>query len=405
MSLIHLYTESFYEQLRRGSRRSAQAIVPLVMALVCPQKIVDVGCGTGEWLAVFKEYGVQDCLGIDADTVEPHLLQIPLTDLWIYDLEQPIVCDRTFDLVVSLEVAEHLPPECAETFVQSLTQLGAVILFSAAIPHQGGTHHVNEQWQTYWVERFQQRGYQAIDCLRKQVWSNDTVEPWYAQNMLLFVREDCLDCYPALQAELKQTYPNALTTVHPKIYLKHVNASATETQKRTPSRQSVVSTDMGTELRLNENRFGSLEMEITAVQFLDQRRNAIATLLSGDSLWIAIDYVAPLAIEAPIFNVTLLRDDDLVCYDTNTQSAGITLSTIEGTGKIELCLSRLDLNTGRYYVDVGVYEKDWTYAYDYHWRVYPLNVQAQHQQSGVLSLPCQWQTSTLLRDEAQNSRS
>ena len=62
------------------------------------------------------------------------------------DLAQPLQIDRRFDLALSLEVAEHLPPECGSEFVQTLTDLSSVILFSAAIPFQGGTDHLNEQW-------------------------------------------------------------------------------------------------------------------------------------------------------------------------------------------------------------------------------------------------------------------
>ena len=93
-----------------------------------------------------------------------------------------------WEMILSLEVGEHLPKECAETFVYSLTQLAPVILFSAAIPFQGGTQHVNEQWQDYWVKHFQNKGYVAIDCIRNRVWGNERVEVWYAQNILIFAK-------------------------------------------------------------------------------------------------------------------------------------------------------------------------------------------------------------------------
>ena len=100
--------------------------------------------------------------------------------------------DREFDLVPSLEVAEHLPKPCAEEFVDSLTRLGSSILFSAAIPLQGGKHHLNEQWPAYWARYFQERGYVAIDCIRDKIWQDDNVEFWYARNILIFVRKKAL---------------------------------------------------------------------------------------------------------------------------------------------------------------------------------------------------------------------
>ena len=92
-------------------------------------------------------------------------LPIPKKNFFAVDLKRPLQLERRFDLVLSLEVAEHLPEECAATFVESLIGLGSVILFSAAIPFQGGTHHVNEQWSNYWVKNFQEREYVVIDTL------------------------------------------------------------------------------------------------------------------------------------------------------------------------------------------------------------------------------------------------
>jgi hypothetical protein len=94
-----------------------------------------------------------------------------------------------------------------------------VILFSAAIPFQGGTNHVNEQWPEYWVKHFQDRNYVVIDCLRKQIWQNDNVEWWYAQNILIFVQREHLARHPRLQRECENTADNPMPLVHPKKYL------------------------------------------------------------------------------------------------------------------------------------------------------------------------------------------
>jgi hypothetical protein len=61
---------------------------------------------------------------------------------------------RTFDLAICLEVAEHLPPEAAEGFIDSLTRLAPVVLFSAAITFQVGNQHLNGQWPDYWATLF-----------------------------------------------------------------------------------------------------------------------------------------------------------------------------------------------------------------------------------------------------------
>jgi SAM-dependent methyltransferase len=213
------YNEQFYQNIKERSRRSAKEVIPLVLELIQPRSVVDVGCGAGTWLSVFKEFGIDDFLGVDGDWVDKKMLEIPEERFLAFDLTTPLRIDKQFDLVVSLEVAEHLPSECAEMLVESLTRLGPVILFSAAIPFQGGTHHVNEQWPEYWVKFFRERRYFVIDCIRKKIWQNDNVEWFYAQNILMFVRWDYLENHPLLKKEFENTSTCQLSIVHPKKYL------------------------------------------------------------------------------------------------------------------------------------------------------------------------------------------
>jgi SAM-dependent methyltransferase len=215
------YTNDFYQIVQEGSRQSAKEIIPLVIELIKPESVIDIGCGVGTWLSVFKEYGIEDVLGVDGDYVDKKLLEIPEERFLTFDLKKPFRLDRQFDLVISLEVAEHLPQERAETFVDSLTRLGSVILFSAAIPFQGGTEHLNEQWLDYWAKYFIEKGYVAIDCIRDRVWQNDKVEFWYAQNILVFARRECLDLekFNLLRKSFEKTSISQISLVHPKKYL------------------------------------------------------------------------------------------------------------------------------------------------------------------------------------------
>ena len=213
------YTESFFDDLKAGSKQSATEIVPLILELLKPSSVVDIGCGSGEWLSVFNKHGVEDILGVDGNYVDRSSLAISSDKFLPLDLTQPFTINRKFDLVVSLEVAEHLPAESAEIFIDSLTKLGSVVLFSAAIPFQGGTHHVNEQWQTYWIELFGNKDYQVIDCVRPWVWQNPNVEYWYAQNTLVFVRQDYLEQHQNLKDKWEKSDENRYSLVHPRMYL------------------------------------------------------------------------------------------------------------------------------------------------------------------------------------------
>jgi SAM-dependent methyltransferase len=213
------YDRAFYERLHSGAKHSAEVVAPLVLQLLPVRSVVDVGCGDATWLAAFQELGVSDILGIDGDYVERDLLQIPQERFRPMDLTKPFHFDRTFDLAVSLEVAEHLPADRAAAFVECLTLTAPAILFSAAIPHQGGGGHVNEQWPEEWATLFQKHGYLPIDCIRRRIWQNDSVDWWYAQNTLLFARSDLVERTPALKAELDKTDLRQLSLVHPRQYL------------------------------------------------------------------------------------------------------------------------------------------------------------------------------------------
>ena len=180
------YNPKFYRELA-SAQESAREILPLVLDVVKPASVIDIGCGTGNWLAIAHELGVRDILGIDGPWVKAQLA-IPPEKFIEHDLSTPLKLDRRFDLALSLEVAEHLPPSTAQIFVQSLCDAADVVVFSAAIPGQGGRRHVNEQWPAYWAELFADCGYQGYDFLRPRIWSNPRVTWHYAQNSLIFAR-------------------------------------------------------------------------------------------------------------------------------------------------------------------------------------------------------------------------
>jgi SAM-dependent methyltransferase len=213
------YTKEYYQALREGARKSAEAIVPLVMGLLHPRSVIDVGCGDGTWLSVFRQFGAREILGIDREYVTGEILEVPEKEFLSHDLRLPLWMDRKFDLVVSLEVAEHLPGEHAETYVDSLTRLGPAVLFSAAVPYQGGTEHVNEQWPDYWVELFGRKGFVVLDPIRKQIWGHAGIDWWYSQNILMFMKREYLEENPELQAERKDTRESQLSIVHPRMFL------------------------------------------------------------------------------------------------------------------------------------------------------------------------------------------
>jgi SAM-dependent methyltransferase len=212
------YTEDFYTEIRDGSLASARAVVPELLTLLEPKSVVDIGCGTGAWLSAFREKGIEDVRGVDGDYVKRNALLIPQENFQAADLTQPLSLGRRFDLAISLEVAEHIAPERAGIYVDNLTRLSDVIAFSAAIPHQTGHGHVNEQWPDYWRDLFEKRGYRVVDAMRKRIWTLKNVERWYKQNLLIYVKADRLSDYPALAKEAAEPQ-TMLALVHPETFL------------------------------------------------------------------------------------------------------------------------------------------------------------------------------------------
>lgn len=179
---MNVYDQDFRETIDAGSFQSAIEVVPTLSNLISPRgSILDVGCGEGQWLRAFKDLG-HTVKGIDSGVQARYLEDYEYIE---HDISTSFPEPIEVDLWVTLEVAEHLYADRADPFVDYLTKCGNLGLFSAAIPGQGGTHHVNEQWPEYWVEKFAQRGFACSGALRLEFWDNENVENWYRQNMLL----------------------------------------------------------------------------------------------------------------------------------------------------------------------------------------------------------------------------
>lgn len=105
------------------------------------------------------------------------------------------------------------------------------MLFSAAIEAQGGTHHVNEQWPEYWIERFSEQGYQVLDVIRWCVWNDPSVTWWYKQNLLLFASPQALSERPDLASVRERPMPPPRSVVHPELYLERMEELTRELEK------------------------------------------------------------------------------------------------------------------------------------------------------------------------------
>lgn len=204
-----IYPADFYADRRRSTAHAATRILSALPKALSRNSVADIGCGTGTWLASALADGAASAFGIEGDWVKPDMLDDPRIVFAPQDLEQRFTGPRV-DLALSLEVAEHLTPARAESFVADLVALAPAIVFSAAVPGQGGVNHLNEQWQSFWAALFARHGYQSFDVIRPAIWADAEIPAWYKQNVVLY-----LDTAMAARLALTPTPSALLDVVHP----------------------------------------------------------------------------------------------------------------------------------------------------------------------------------------------
>jgi SAM-dependent methyltransferase len=209
---LEAYNKEFYQTRNEDTKYSAEKVLSILLANIPKiNSAVDIGCGVGTWLNELKKFGVADIQGYDGKWVDPNMLAIPKNNFTAVNLNEKLPIDKNFDLAISLEVAEHLPQAFAKEFVASITSLSELVLFSAAIPNQGGDHHINEQWPDYWVQLFKENGYEVFDFIRPKIWQDTKIPYWYQQNILFFAK---INRVPEVKAEVISN-GKTLRMVHP----------------------------------------------------------------------------------------------------------------------------------------------------------------------------------------------
>ena len=182
------YDQAFYDSQMSGSYQSALVYLKHLFQYWHPESVIDMGCGRGMWLAACRHYNVPYCVGLDGHWNS----QDKMVDQSILfrqaDLNEVYQGNESFDLAMSLEVAEHVQPESSGNFVASLTGLSDVVMFGAAYSWQPGTDHINTRPHSFWFRQFIDQGYVMFDLFRPFFWSDNKVEPWYRQNTFLYVK-------------------------------------------------------------------------------------------------------------------------------------------------------------------------------------------------------------------------
>lgn len=183
-----LYNKQYFDPKLKGMLDSARVFLGYLLAGWVPRSVIDIGCGQGSWLIACKELGVQRLVGIDGSWLTQDMMLDPVIDFRSANLAEHCPITETYDLALSLEVAEHIPPEASDQFFSTVARASDAVLFSAAFVGQPGKNHINTRPHSFWAKKFIAEGYLLFDIFRSEFWDNANVQGWYRQNTFLYVK-------------------------------------------------------------------------------------------------------------------------------------------------------------------------------------------------------------------------
>jgi ABC-type polysaccharide/polyol phosphate transport system ATPase subunit len=143
--------------------------------------------------------------------------------------------------------------------------------------------------------------------------------------------------------------------------------------------------------RATEGRWGSREVEITAVDFLG-RGGRSHVFQSGDPVDILLQVRARLPVSDLVFGVGIFNAEGICCYGTNTHIEGAASGEMSGDGQVVFTIDRLDLVEGSYKVDVAAHRTSGA-PYDYHRLLHTIRVTSSLKDAGIYRPPHRWRFS------------
>lgn len=153
-----------------------------------PRSVVDVGCGTAEYLAEFQKKGIK-IKGYEGSVSALKQAKVELRYIQKADLRNVINSNQRYDLALCLEVAEHIESRYSKNLLDTLTNLSDTVVFTAATPGQGGHFHINEKPREFWIKAWQERNYvykeDAAQALKEEMHKNHVLR-WYLDNLMIF---------------------------------------------------------------------------------------------------------------------------------------------------------------------------------------------------------------------------
>lgn len=210
-----MYPADWHKTYGDMTGNSARQIMPPLVDLFGIKSVVEVGCGNAHWTQATLDSGATDYLVVDGPWNDRDHLLVDRENFQIANLNEPLKLPRRFDAAICLEVAEHVEAASADIIVRSLTDASDVVIFGAATPYQGGHGHINEQWPSWWREKFDTAGYEAFDLVRPHHWQDQSIHYWYRQNMFVYVARSNEAQLERARAAQTQNTAMLFDAVHP----------------------------------------------------------------------------------------------------------------------------------------------------------------------------------------------
>lgn len=151
--------------------------------------LIDLGCGMAAFAKIFQENGVKEITLIDHPSLDVSNCLIKDNFQFIpCDLDNYLPLQLKADLVICTEVLEHINLKRSIEILDYIVSCTDIVIFSAAIPKQGGTGHINEQHHKFWIDKFKERGFEYTDSFKAHIIKNKKIHFYLRQNLFIFFR-------------------------------------------------------------------------------------------------------------------------------------------------------------------------------------------------------------------------
>ncbi len=195
-----------------------------------PGSALQIGCGPGAYLKFFASHGTEHIRGVDS--IDEKFGYLAAGEYIQADAAEPLELRETFDLVLCLDVIEHIPAVSEKVLVDNIVgHAKNSIVFSSARPGQSGSDPINSRPISHWLELFASNGWypSLFDSLALRSLSTF---PSFRGNLVVFTQDgrDAADARARLIELEKQKIK--WRTQHPAVITHSFTKTASDLEKR-----------------------------------------------------------------------------------------------------------------------------------------------------------------------------